>query len=120
MQDSSNFKISLPSFQLIRQLRGVVDFSESFDDRGAMHGNGSVRFLQVNEIPRETLNVAIENQADEFAIAIDDGRSGIAPDDVRRHDEIERCGEIDLVATLGEPWRQVKRWLVIKACRAIK
>src|SRR5262245_43853000 len=114
------FQIFLLPFQLIRQRRGVVDLPESFDNRGAMHGDGSVRFLQVDEIPGETLDVAVEDKTDELAVAIDNGRSGIPPDDIRRHDEIERGGQINFVATLDEPRRQVKRRLVIKACRAIK
>src|SRR5262249_18624838 len=97
MQDSSNFKIFLIPFQFIRQGRGVVYLSKCFDNRGAMHGNGSVRLLEVNEISRETLDVAVEDKTDEFAIPIDDRRSGIASNDVSRHHEIERRREIDLV-----------------------
>src|SRR5262249_29887438 len=84
-----------------------------------MHGHGPVRFFQVDEISGEALDVAVEDKTDELAVAIDNGRSGIAPDNVRRHDEIQRGGEINLIATLDEAWRQVKRRLVIKACRAI-
>src|SRR5262249_19954982 len=119
MQDSSNFKIFLIPFQFIRQGRGVVHLSKCFDNRGAMHGNGSVRLLQVNEISRETFDVAVEYKTDEFAIPIDDRRSGIASNDVSRHHEIERGGEFDSVARSHKSESQLKRRVVIKTARVI-
>ena len=59
-------------------------------------------FFDVPVAIREFLQVAVEVQADEFAVAVDDGRAGVAADRVRRVDEIERRREIDLVAAVLE------------------
>ena len=67
----------------------VVDFAEGFDDRPGVDGHGAGLFVGVDEVPDERLDVAVEDDAHEFAAAVDDRAARIAADDVGRRDEIE-------------------------------
>ena len=49
----------------------------------------------VNEVTDQRLNVAVEDQSDEFAVLIDSRRTRITADDVVRRNEVERRVQID-------------------------
>ena len=104
----------LPPFrQFIGQRFGVVDFAERFDDCLRVHCHGTRLLVGVHEVEHERLDVAVENQADDFRIPIDDGASRIAADDVGRADEVERRVEVDLVLSLDPAGRQVEGSAVV-------
>src|SRR5262249_30177847 len=75
----------------------------------------SIRFLQVNEISAEALNVSIEDDPDKVSVAIDHWGSRIATDDVCRQHEVERSRHIDFAFPLDEPWHEIKRRFVVEA-----
>ena len=55
------------------------------------------RLLDVPIAVRELLDVAVEVQADDFAVSVDDGRTGIAADRVGGVDESSAASKIDLL-----------------------
>ena len=54
-------------------------------------------FLDVPVSVREFLIIAVEIEANEFALAVDDGCPAVSADSVRRVDKIERRREIDFI-----------------------
>ena len=53
------------------------------------HRAAAFRFINVQIAIRQLLNIAVEIDADQFAIAIDDGRAGATANGVGGIDEIE-------------------------------
>ena len=83
------------ALDFVGQRVGAVYLAQRFDHSGGVDGDGAVLCAVVDEVARQGLDVAIEDQADEFAIAIDDGRAGVAADDVAGGDEVDRSGEVE-------------------------
>ena len=63
---------------------GAVDLPQGLLDGGGVDGDGSRLFVGVGVVEDERLNVAVEDDADEFPGSIDDRRTGVAADDVGR------------------------------------
>ena len=53
-----------------------------------MHADGAVLVFGVEEIGVQGLDVAIEDDADELARAVDHRAAGVAADDIRRAHEV--------------------------------
>ena len=47
------------------------------------------RAVVVAEVEYERLDVAVEDQTDDFIVAVNDGASGVAADDVGRRDKVK-------------------------------
>src|SRR5947207_5614957 len=87
--------ISFAAGQLRHDVRRRIDLSQGFENRGGVDGHRAAHAIVELVVPRERLQVAVEDDADEFARTIDDRTSGVAADDVYRADEIERRGSLD-------------------------
>src|SRR5581483_10949300 len=67
-----------PSIQnFLHQRPRPIDLVQSLDDGGGIDGDGAALFVVEGVVPRQTFQVAVEDDADEFAVAIDDGAAGI-------------------------------------------
>src|SRR5882672_11245708 len=84
--------ITLPSFcalQLICERVRIVNFAQRFGDGGGIDGDGAGLFVGENAVENERLDVAIENDANEFAGLVHDRAAAIPSDDVGVGNEIE-------------------------------
>src|SRR5438874_5670792 len=77
-------------FQFIRQGIRVVQFAKRLDDGGAVYSDSAIGLFEVDEIPRQTLDIAVENDAHEFTNPIDHRSARVASNDVGSSDEIQR------------------------------
>ena len=62
-------------------------------------------FVVVAEVEDERLDVAVEDQADDLIVAVDDRAARIAADDVGRRDEVERRVELEAAGLAGRDAR---------------
>ena len=83
------------SRQLVDQPIGVVDGSQRLDDRPRVDRDGPGDPVVVAEVEDERLDVAVEDQADDLVVAVDDRAARVAADDVGRRDEVERRVEVE-------------------------
>ena len=78
-----------------------------------MYGHGAGFLIRVDVIEDQRLDVAVENNSDQFALPIDDWTSGIATDDVGGADEVEWCRRIESCPALLPNCRQLERILIL-------
>ena len=76
--------------QFLHNSVGLVDGPEGLDDSPRVDRDGASELVVVTEIKDKRLDVAVEDQADDLDLAVDHRASGVAADDVRRRDEVER------------------------------
>src|SRR5215471_17561786 len=67
-------RMLLLPFQFVCDAVGIVDLAQRFDNRRTLNRHCAVRVLDVHEVACQTLDVSIENDADEFAVPVDNGR----------------------------------------------
>ncbi len=109
----------LLALQLVCKSVGAVEFAKTLDHAGRMHSDGAILGAVIDEVASHGLDVAVEDKADEFAIAVDDGRAGVAANDVSGTHKIQRRVEVQFPKG-GLLFRsQVEGWLVAEACGAI-
>ena len=84
-----------------------------------MHSDRSVALLAVHEAPHQALDVAVEDDAHELALAVDDGRPGVSADDVVGRDEVHRRREIERGSFIQIPGRQAEWWLEVERLGAL-
>ena len=68
--------------QLRGEAPGAVHLLERFEDRGARQRDRPVHFLVEPVVARQRVDVAVEDQPDQPRAAVQDGRTGVAADDV--------------------------------------
>src|SRR5262245_20059199 len=91
MQSIATHPLLSPSADdLFGQRFSVVDRSQRLRDRRRADRYGSRLIVGVGEIPDQRLDVAVEDQADDFRVLVDHGASRVAADDVGRRHEIKR------------------------------
>ena len=61
------------------------------DNRPAIDADRPRDFLVENEVQHQRLDVAVEDQPDDFALLVDHRRPGVAADDVVGRDEVQRA-----------------------------
>src|SRR5665213_2554256 len=76
--------------EFLGEVGRVIDVPERFEDGGGIDGGGAPLLVGVGIIPGKALQVAVENDADEFAGAVNHRTAGVASDDVVGADEIQR------------------------------
>jgi hypothetical protein len=84
--------ITLPSFcglQLIGERACIVNFAQRFGDGGGIDGYGTGLFVGENAVEDERLDIAVENDANEFVVLVHDRAAAVASDDVCVGNEIE-------------------------------
>src|ERR1022692_2210903 len=101
------------SSEFPHQFLRAVHFFERCENRGGIHGCRATLTIVERIIPRKALQVAVENDADEFSGAIHHGAARIAADDVGRADEIERGVWIDRGFVLDPRGHEVERRLIV-------
>ena len=101
------------------QTLGAIELAQRFGHGGGVDGYGAVGGAVIDEVADQGFNVAVENQADNFTLGVDYRRTGIAANDVVGGDEIQRCGQVELVAAFLVARGQIERPLVIEAGGAI-
>ena len=77
------------SGQLVDEPAGRVDGFQSFHDRSGVDRDGSGHPIVIAEIEDQRLDVAVEDQSDDFIVAIHHGAAGVPADDVCRGYEVE-------------------------------
>ena len=60
----------------------MIDGADGFDDRAGIDRDGAGDLVVISKIKHERLDIAVEDQADDFVVAVDDGTAGVAADDV--------------------------------------
>ncbi len=107
--------------QLGNEFLGFVDVPESFEDALRVDADGAAAFV-LFDIPvliRELLNVAVEIDAAELGLCVDDGRTRVAADRVRRIDEIQGRRHIEFAHLVFVPLRKIERRHLAKAKSAV-
>jgi len=59
--------------ELVRQPLGAVDDPDRFDEGAAIYGDGPVLGVAVGEVADETVDIAVEDEADDLGVGVDDG-----------------------------------------------
>src|SRR5436309_8515680 len=80
---------------LAREVGRAVDLAEAFQDRPAVHGDGAVGPRVEPEGAAQRMDVAVEDEADDLARAVDHGAAGVAADDVVGGHEVEALRRIE-------------------------
>ena len=70
------------SRQFGNEFVGAVDFAQGFYNAARIDGKGARLLVGVDEIQDQGLDVAIKDNADEFALAIDGRTPGVAADNI--------------------------------------
>jgi hypothetical protein len=73
---------SLLLAQFVRQRVRVINLPQRFGNRGGVDAHGARLFVGENAIEHERLNVAVENDADEFVRFVHHRAADVAADDV--------------------------------------
>ena len=66
-----------------------------------IHRDGAGDLIVVAVVEDERLDVAVEDQADDFVVSVHDRAARVAADDVCRGDEVERRFQIQSCRTFG-------------------
>src|SRR5581483_1393595 len=101
--------------QLGNQRFCVIQLPQSLGDRSRVNRHGAIRLAFVDEIAHQRFDIAVENQTDDFAVLFHYRRARIPADNIVGRHEIERRGQIQLVAAFGVALRQIERRLVAEA-----
>src|SRR4051794_33632941 len=99
--------------QLIGNMAAAINRAQRLGDGLRTDRNRAGVRLRENEIPHERLDVAVEDEADDFALAIDDGAARVAADDVIGADEVEGRLHVDVLLVLEPATGQVVGRLVV-------
>src|SRR5712692_1767086 len=59
------------SAEFIGKALRVVELAQGFCDRACMYGDGAIHFIAVTKISNQRFDVAVEDEADDFRIAVD-------------------------------------------------
>ena len=98
--------------QFIRERIGAVNIAQSFQDPTRIDVDGAADGVIVDKIPRQRLNIAIENDAHQLAGPVDHGTTRIATDNIGGFHGIQRSIELDPRLFLGPAIRQLVGILV--------
>src|SRR5437762_10875652 len=90
---------------LVREFLRVINLAQCLEDGLRTHRDRAHLRVGEREVQHERLDVAVENNADKFRVAVDHRAAGIAADDVRRADEIEGGAQIQAALALEPLWR---------------
>ena len=86
---------ALRAGQFVRQGIGVIDLMQRFDNRSRVYFDGSCDGVAVQEVPRQRLDVSVEDDPHHLGIFVDDRTTGVPANYVGCGDGIERSVEID-------------------------
>src|SRR5207249_60123 len=90
-----------PAGQLVHQAIGAVDRSQGLEDSPRIDGDRSGLPVVVAEVQDQRLDVAVEDQADDLVVAIDDRTPRVPADDVGRRHEVQGGIPAELPAVAG-------------------
>ena len=103
----------MPGCQFIGQVLGIVDFFEGFDNRAGMHGQRPALHVVIHVIPNQRFQIAVEDDAHQFGLAIEDRAARVAADDVVGADKIKGRFQIQFPFLFQPALGQVERGLVV-------
>jgi hypothetical protein len=69
---------------------GVVELAEGIGHGGGRDGYRPVGLLLIDEVADQGFDIAVEDQTDDFAFPVDQGRAGVPAGDVVGGHEVER------------------------------
>src|SRR5690349_2636275 len=75
------------SRQFRNQALAAIDLREALGDSRRRYGNGAIELRIEEIISTQRMDISVEDRADHLTLGVDQGRAGIAADDVvvRRH-----------------------------------
>src|SRR5712691_2677632 len=85
----------LPPHDLAHEIGRAVDLAQAFQDRPAVDGDRAVGARVEPEGAAQRMDVAVEDEADDLAVAVDHRAAGVAADDVVAGHEIEALRRIE-------------------------
>ena len=108
--------------ELVHEPLRIVDLRQGLENSCAVHAHGAAASGLVNvEIAvGQLLLVAVEIDADQFAVAVDERASRITADRVDGIDEVERRGQIQPIAARRPPLAEIVGWLLAESLRPIE
>jgi hypothetical protein len=109
-QDDKSAVLLFPKF--VRKRARVINLPQRFGDGGRIDRDGSRLFVGVNAIEHERLNIAVENDADEFVHFVHDRAAAVAADDVGVRDKVIFRFRIERGLLVDPALREVERRLV--------
>src|SRR5437899_2590089 len=84
-----------PPDELLHDPGRAVRRAQRREDGARVHRDRPCPVVRIDEVPRQGLDVAVEDQPHELELPIQQGRPRVAPDDVVRRDEIERRRQVE-------------------------
>src|SRR5947208_14478800 len=108
------------SHQLVRKSTGAVNLSERFLDAPRVHRYRSALRIAVRKVPGQRFDVPVEDDPDDFALLVYGRRSGVASNDVRRRNEVERSLQSEIGLCLQPALRQIVRRFAAVFLRVLK
>ena len=108
----------LPFNQFIGQILGIIDFSQGFENRAAVDGQCPALLVAEYIVPDQRWQIAVEDDAHQFAVAVDHRAARVAADDVGGADEVQRRVEIQLRFCSSQLFGRAKGgWLPCSSAR---
>src|SRR5712671_5996603 len=80
---------------------GGVDVVQGFEEGGAVDGDGAVHAGVEAVVAAQGLDVAVEDEADDLEVLVEDRGAGVAADDVVGGAHVEGRGRIQLAVVVG-------------------
>src|SRR5262245_50607917 len=109
MEDGPSQSLLLADANLIQYMADIVELPHGFLDGFGMHGNVPGLFIGVDKVTDQAVTVAVEVDADELALLVDDRAATIATDGVGGADEVERGVKVKLALAVHPALREIKR-----------
>src|ERR1035437_9766674 len=81
--------------KLVGQSIGVVDLAQRLDDRPRVHLDRARHLVAVLEVPRQRLDVSVEDDPHHLGVLSDDWAARVTADNVGCGNRIERCVEVN-------------------------
>src|SRR5690242_15821017 len=96
----------LPTLQLMYHAFCAVNIAQRLHDATRIHADGAAHLVAILKIPGQRLDIAVEDNAHYFGFAVQGWTAGVAADDVRCVNEIQRSVEFYLRLLRHPAFRQ--------------
>src|SRR5260370_42260654 len=99
--------------------RRIIKVSQCQDHGCGVHGDSTALCIAIDKIADQALDVPVEDQPDNLALAVNHRRTGVTTDNVAGAHKVESRGKIELVSARGIAFRQIEWRLATKTVGAV-